>query len=51
MKILSVTVLSLAVVGGAHAKDKIASRPKPLSPNPSPPGHPGACTRNQISYQ
>ena len=28
MKILSVTVLSLAVVGGAHAKDKIASRLK-----------------------
>ena len=32
MKILSVTVLSLAVVGGAHAKEKIASRLK--TPHP-----------------
>jgi hypothetical protein len=28
MKILSVTMLSLAAVGGAHAKDKVASRLK-----------------------
>jgi hypothetical protein len=35
MKILSVTVLSLAVVGGAHAKDKIASRLKTPHPRAS----------------